>query len=66
MHLKFDLTGIRTHDLQIMISICHVTEIPALTTWPSVASYTCTYIKHIYDKTKLFFTDELHVYYQVD
>ena len=65
MHLKFDLTGIPTHDLQIMIA-CHVTEMPALTTWPSAASFTCTYIKHIYDKTKIFFTDELHVYYKVN
>ena len=65
MHLKFDLTGIPTHDLQIMIA-CHVTEMPALTTWPSAASYTCTYIKHIYDKTKIFFIDELHVYYKVN
>ena len=36
MHPKFDLTGVRTHDLQIMTAF-HVTE-TALTTWPSVTS----------------------------
>ena len=37
--LKFDPTGVRTHDLQIMTdSTFHVTETPTLTTWPSVTS----------------------------
>ena len=38
MHPKFDLTRIRTHGLQIMTVhfMCHVTETPVLTTWPSV------------------------------
>ena len=33
---KFDSTGVRTHDLQIMT--LHVTETPSLTTRPSVTS----------------------------
>ena len=34
--------GVKTHDLQIMTVHCfHVTEIPALTTRPSVTSLVC-------------------------
>ena len=36
MHPKFDPAGVWTHDLQIMASTFHVTEMPALTTRPSV------------------------------
>ena len=37
MDPKFDPAGVRTHDLQIMTAFTfHVTEMPALTTWPSV------------------------------
>ena len=38
MHPKFDPTGVRTHDLQIMTVHFHVTEMPSLTTRPSVTS----------------------------
>ena len=37
MHPKFDPTGVRTHDLQIMTTF-HVTEMPTPTTWQSVTS----------------------------
>ena len=38
-HPKFDSTGVRTHDLQIMAVHFYVTERPALTTWLSVTPH---------------------------
>ena len=38
MHPKFDLTGVRIHDLQIIIVQFHVTEMPALIIRPSVTT----------------------------
>ena len=35
-HPKFNPTGVRIHDLQIIMGIFYVTETPALTTRPSV------------------------------
>ena len=41
MHPKLDPTGVRTHDHRIItVRTFHVTEMPALTTWPSATS-TC-------------------------
>ena len=40
MHPKFHLTGVLTHDLQIMTVLFNVTETPALITCPSVTSQT--------------------------
>ena len=38
MHHKFDLTGVQTHDLQIIDSTFHVPDALALTTEPSGTS----------------------------
>ena len=38
-HPKFDPTGVRTHDLQLMTVIFMSTETPSLTTRPSVTSH---------------------------
>ena len=37
-HPKFDPTEVSTHNLQIMSAHFHVTEMLALTTWPSATS----------------------------
>ena len=45
MLLKFDLTGVQTHDLQIMDSISYVSETLVLTTAPSGTTLPCAEFK---------------------
>ena len=48
MHPTFDLTGVQTHDLQIMDSIFHVSEMPVFTESSGISLFIYLSFKEIY------------------